>query len=416
MLGALGVHDGPTLVTLVRLHWALASLVLVWAGWRGGALVARGLAPPSPSTTQRSPEAAPAGWEGGLAGAALCALFPLLVRFSTHTLSELASTLCLVAALVVIGELREGEARDHRAKAVAAGLLLGAGIGLRIQYAPVAVIAGLWLLSGRRAWQCGRVAFTAALALLVFGVVDRLTWNDYFASYVAYVKFNLVDGGAAGFGTRPASWYLDQFVHRLPYGLILIGGASLAAFRASWPFVMSAVAVAVLHSLEPHKEERFVMVCWPLLLVAAGGALGGLLARARAWRPTNRGGSNRARRVSGALVLVAVAGVLLDGGLHCRGNDFVLPRARFAAQAWVGRQPDATGLLYDEPLFVGGNVWLGRRLPQLAFRPALLGDTLFSHVLVLRGSDAERAAKGAGFRVVFHVEDVVVLRRDNRDD
>jgi len=75
ILMRLGVRNGRTSITILHAHWALVSLVLVWAGWRGGALLARWherKAVPIP-VDESSP---PAGWQGGLVGAGLSASFP----------------------------------------------------------------------------------------------------------------------------------------------------------------------------------------------------------------------------------------------------------------------------------------------------------------------------------------------------
>ena len=105
--------------------------------------------------------------------------------------------------------------------------------------------------------------------------------------------------------------------------------------------------------------------------------------------------------------------VLGDGALHGRGNDFEgLTPDRFEAQAWAGRQPDVTGLLFDEPLFVGGYLWFGRPFPQVGYRPALLDNPLFSHVLVGRNSGEAKAAERAGFSQVYSAGDFVVLARN----
>jgi hypothetical protein len=168
--------------------------------------------------------------------------------------------------------------------------------------------------------------------------------------------------------------------------------------------------VVVLHSVQAHKEERFVMLVWPLVLVAAGGCLGAWVARAT----RERARWPRSPRLRAGFAAVVVAGILLDGGLHCRGNDFDLPPARYPAQAWVGHQADVTGLLYDEPLYVGGYVWFGRTFPQLQFEAELLDNPLFSHVLAGRDSQPARLAEGAGFSVVHIEGDFVVLRRNSR--
>lgn len=404
LLLKLGLRDGGLIAMSMRLHWALLSLGLVWAGWRGGCLLARRLG----AQPELVGDPAPTGWQGGLVGALLCAGFPWLVRFSTHTFSELASTIALTVALVLAGELVEkAPERGHR-KALAVGLLLGLGVGLRVQYGLVAPVLGIWLLIGRRAKPLAVVILASVAVLLLFGLVDRLTWKSWFASYIRYVQFNFVEGGAdAFFGTLPRSWYWSQLLHRLPYALWALALPALLGLRRSWALVLLALGIVAMHSFLGHKEERFVVLFWPLALIAAGGYVGAWAGRAR----TERARWPRSPQLRLCLAGAWLIGVLVDGGLHCGGNDFQLQPARFAAHAWVGKQADLTGLIYDEPLYVGGYLCFGRTLPQVQFKAELLDNPLFSHVLAGRDSQPARLAERSGFAVVHSEGDFVVLRR-----
>jgi hypothetical protein len=400
----LGVRNGRAIITLLQAHWALLSLVLVWAGWRGGALLSRW-----PDRKTAPPLAdellPPAGWQGGLVGAFLCATFPPLVRFSVHTFSELPSILCLVCALVLAGELAERGDPIRRGKVVLLGLLLGLGVCLRIQHATVPLFVALWFLWTRRFRVLLWASAIALLPVLFFGLLDLLTWGEFLGSYIRYVKFNLVQGGAASFGTSPSTWYWEQFLHRLPIGLSVLGLVCLLSLRTNWPFVGSAVGLVLLLSTQGHKEERFVMLCWPLLLIASAGAMGGWLHLVQTFSHQIRGSVRRG-------VAAVVALVLMDGALHCKGNDFPdLDATRFRAHAWIARQPDVTGLLYDQPFYVPGYMGFSHSFPQLEAHTPLLSNPLFSHVLLPRHSGLVGEAEHAGFTQVFSAGDYVVLRR-----
>jgi hypothetical protein len=417
LLMRLGVHDGVKLATILRGHWALLSLTLVWAGWRGGALLTRRLSAGGAGPAS-APDAPPAGWQGGLVAALLCTAFPLLVRFSIHTLSELPSILCLVWAVVLAGEIVEARGREERAKAAWMGVLLGLGICLRIQHAPVALVAVLWLLVARRFRPFAIVSAAALLPVALFGAVDWVTWGSPFSSFIAYVKFNLLEGGATSFGAFPWSWYWQQFIHRSPIGLFVLLGLGVLGLRASWPFLGAALGLVAILSTQAHKEERFAMLFWPLVLIAAAGYAGAWVAARTSASVARKPAPVRLRAwLARAALAGTVALVLGDGALHCRGNDFAdLTPLRYEAQAWAGRQPDVTGLLYDEPIFVGGGMWFGRPFPQLWFKPALLGNPLFSHVLVPRDSDSMRDAVRAGFTPVYPPTGrFVVLSRKARE-
>jgi GPI mannosyltransferase 3 len=410
LLVRLGVPEGITLATTLRAHWALLSLTMVWAAWRGSALLARRLRRvPAGSDANDLPH----GWQAGLLGALLCTAFPILVRFSVHTLSELASMICMVWALVLCGELVESPAKAS-AKTWWTGLLTGLGVCLRIQHAPVALVVAAWLLLARRGRTLASVVAVAMLPVALFGAVDWVTWGKPFASYIAYIKFNLIEKGADVFGTQPPGWYVRQFWNRLPVGLPLLGLLGLLGVRATWPFLASAVGLTALLSTQAHKEERFAMLAWPLLLVAAAGYAGAWLAArsSQASAAATPRPSRWRRAWTWAAAALGVALVLGDGAWHCGGNDFDgLTRSRFEAQAWIGRRPGVSGLLCDEPLYLGGYTWFGRPFPQLQFDAGLLANPLFSHVLVGRDPAQATAAQQAGFVVVHRAGDVVVLER-----
>jgi hypothetical protein len=417
LLMRLGVHDGSTIGKFLQAHWALLSMSLVWAGWRGGMLLARRLGPNrAMSGALASDGDAPLGWQGGLLGALLCAAFPLQVRFSIHTLSEQASILCMVCALVLTAELACTTGREGRRKAAGMGVILGLGVCLRIQHAPVPLVVALWLMVSRRFWLAVVATCASLLPVLVFGAVDWLTWGGFFASFIGYVKFNLIEGGAANFGTQPWTWYLEHFLQRLPMALPVLAILCIVGIRATWPFLASALGLTLLLSTQAHKEERFVMLFWPLVLIAAAATAGAWLSPRKPPAVGGDGARMGIRRLRPwllrSVILAALALVFVDGARHCRGNDFTgLDRGRYDAQAWAGRQPDMTGLLYDQPLYAGGYLWFGRNFPQLIFQADRLKNPLFSHVLVERTSGAIRDAERAGFVEVFSKDNFVVLHR-----
>jgi hypothetical protein len=322
----------------------------------------------------------------------------------------------MVWALVLTGELGESATPGRAGKAVWPGVLLGIGFALRIQHAPVALVIALWLLLARRPRQLALVTGMAFVPVLCFGAIDWLTWGGPFASYVGYIRFNLFEGGADLFGKMPAFWYGQTLWHRLPIGLPVVGLLCLLSLRQAWPFLASALGFVALLSTQAHKEERFAMLCWPLLLIPAAAAAGTWLAARparKAAEPDDDPPRSRRRTWLRRATVAALVGLLLaDGALHARGNDFpLLSPLRFQAQAWVGRQRELTGLVYDQPLYTGGYLWFGRPFPQLMYAPGLLGNPLTSHVLGPRDSDMVRSARLTGFVEAFSLGEFVVLRR-----
>ena len=407
LLELLGVRPGATIGWLLQLHWALVNLVLIAAAFRGGAWVARRCArqaatcaaPPEEALAARDTPAA-AGWQGGLLAAALVALFPMIVAYAPHTLSESPSMICFVVALALAAEMGEVPgARVAPARAIQLGALVGLGLCVRLANAPLALVAPLLLLVRRRFALLGWAALGALGPLALFALVDLVTWGKPLGAAIGYLRFNLIEGRAAGFGTAPWSWYLTRLFERAPWGLPVLLLPLLLGLRASWPFGLSAFLLVASLSTQGHKEERFVSAFWPFLIIGAAGVAGGWLAR----RPQ--------RRVPAAVVALAAALILADGLAGYRHADYAVKRAWMEMQRVTGEQPDLTGVIMESILFAGGSLFLDRPVPQLEFRAYLLRNPMISHALLAEGSDFEQQALRAGFRPIVTRDHVVLLRR-----
>lgn len=408
----LGVSEGPVLMALVRGLWAVINASLVIVAFRGGSSLARRLQGEAPDAAEHT---APAGWQGGLLAAALCAGFGLLVVYGGHVLTELPSMLCLVAGLVLTAEVAEQPRVDGPPallrKAAWSGCLLSLGACLRIANGPLTLVAPLWLLCTRRFRALLALAAAALLPVLVFGVADLFTWGSFAGSFVAYVKFNFIEGGAARFGTEGDYFYLERLWQTLPFGLPLLGAAALCGWRASWPYLVSAIALLAYLSREPHKEARFILMVWPLLLIAAGGPLGAWIARARGAASAGRSALARGAGMRWLVSIAVVLVVLIDGTRNTH-LDHWLERDRVGAHVWLARQGEAiTGVLIDWPIATGGGLTLGSPAPQLKFQPALLDNPLISHVVVRAGMAEELLSRRAGFEPVHREGSFVVLAR-----
>lgn len=247
----------------------------------------------------------------------------------------------------------------------------------------------------------------SVLPILVFGVVDRITWGRYFHSFISYVEFNIVQGRAADFGTAPLRWYLDKILSRQPVGIFLLLAVALIGIRRTWPFVIGAIGMFVLVSVQAHKEERFMILIWPLLLIASGAVAGQWLQEPR----------NTARRCTPLRLLrvIAVLGgsafVLWESFMHVRGHDLRLSRSRLNAEVWVAERTTTTGLLVDWNLYTGGYLWFGRTLPLVNYQRELLANRIFSHVVVARRHPFNRLAKKSGFVAVWEEDSILVYER-----
>ncbi len=389
-----GVREGRTLGRLLALNWSLASLLLVFAARRAGAWMVRA----SPNELAVSGESAEL--VGGLVAAALVATFPLLVKFAPQTLSENGSMLALVWGLVFSAESIEERGVESRRRAGYAGLCLGLGVCLRIANGPLALVPFVWLVAKRRFRDAATLAGLALVPVVAFGLLDLATWGGFLSSFVAYLKFNFVEARATEFGVEPFAFYFVRAFERLPFALPLLVVPALAALRVTWPFVVSGLGMVVVLSSQPHKEERFVVLAWAYLLIAASAGWSRFMLAS---------GRRTEARVIGALLALGL--VVADGWARLRLRDFDQSQAVLDAQAWVGHRADATGLFVDDPYLTGGYLALGTSIPMTFFDQELLENPLYNYVITRRGSGQARLASAHGFRVIRTRRGRVVLFR-----
>jgi hypothetical protein len=110
----------------------------------------------------------------------------------------------------------------------------------------------------------------ATAFLLAAAIVDRGVYGRWVVPTVANVRFNVLENGSSVFGEHPPHWYAT---HGLPAMLasllpLVVHGAIAASsyvHAPRWPLALAAWGVAV-HSALPHKEFRFILPSFELLL------------------------------------------------------------------------------------------------------------------------------------------------------
>ena len=238
-----------------------------------------------------------------------------LAGFAHKPMTEFVAT----AALVPLLALCVRPAGLHERSVWPTVGLAGA---VRLQYAPLAlVLLGVVFL---RSQGKMRLALAAAGLVLAVGVFDAVTWDGVlFHSYVTNVRFNLALGAMRA-GESPPWQYLEWLaIAGAGLGVPCVVAALLRPGRYAFLLALIALVLAI-HSLQEHKEYRFVFVVVPLWLLIGAD----LVARAaefghRAHRlgSPERGeqGPERGARVperwigataAGLFVAVSVAGVL----------------------------------------------------------------------------------------------------------
>ena len=202
------------------------------------------------------------------------ALWYELAGFAHKPMTEFVATALATALLALCAR---GPREAGPGAAWLAALLAVLTAAVRVQYAPLALaLFGLFLLRAGKAARAHAAA--AALAFLAaVGVFDALSWDGgAFHSYRANFEFNLAID-------RPAVWPGYQY----PLWMLYTGGgASVLCMAAAlldprrYGFLLALIAaVLVVHSLEPHKEYRFVFAVVPLWLLVGAGAVSRLAGR-----------------------------------------------------------------------------------------------------------------------------------------
>jgi phosphatidylinositol glycan class B len=218
-----------------------------------------------------------------LCGLGACA-FPAHLLYGSRALAEVASTPFLTFAVWLLlpwglaGRMvRPFHARGGRV--FLAGVLLGLSTLLRYQNAVLvpAIVVIVVMRAGLRPglW----VAAGVALLLLGGGLLDWLTWGRPFQSFVVYLRFNLVEGGANQWGIAKRGFYLRTMWSCNGPAVLLLAVGFVASLRRAWPIALLALLYLGALVEVPHKELRFLVPVLPLFLLCAAVGLGVLIER-----------------------------------------------------------------------------------------------------------------------------------------
>ncbi len=220
------------------------------------------------------------GWPAALIALALSATWYQLVYYAPKALSEMVAGDFLLPGLY-FGFFAGGKNEAQRTRLLVAGLFCGLALALRMQLAPVVLLAFLWF--ARVDWKRRSLwlLLGAALPLLLFGMVDALTWSYPFQSYIENFRANAGMFRHNPFGTEPVYWYFRELLKSLSVLTIFVLAGIWEAPFLGW----IVLALLLPHSFVPHKELRFLTPILPALVLLA--SLG--LARVSAMASSGRG-------------------------------------------------------------------------------------------------------------------------------
>lgn len=317
-------------------------------------------------------------------GASIFALVAPAVYFAPRALSENASALPVVWGFALALPQRAG-----RSQVFIGSCLLGAATLLRLQNG-VFCIGLLAILVSRRRWDClGVAAGGTSLWVLIYGLIDRLTWGGWFHSAIVYLQFNLVDGGASMWGTAPFFYYVAALWTSMGCAAILMGSLVLRAVFQAPGLLAVSLAFFLLHSYEPHKELRFILPVLPLFCALAGVGLDTLAS----WSlPTLH------RACAAALVALSLFSFshfhrLTFGQIGQRDAANPPDASAYDASGSVNRlllaayrERDLRGLEIQgtELAWTGGYSYLHRRVPLYQDSAPPADDHFFDYVIVSR--------------------------------
>ena len=288
---------------------------------------------------------------------------------------------------------------------------------VRVQYAPLALLLlGVFFLRTDKKVQ---LVVASGVFLLAVGVFDAVTWDGgLFHSYITNIRFNLiVDQGRAG----------ETPIYQFLWWLLLasVGLSALCMVVAlrdlrRYGFLLAMVGLVVLiHSVQAHKEYRFVFAVIPLWLVVGADMVARVRVNARVW----------------GLVGVLFAVVSLCGILNAlpaqdqvyrgysketgkvgfiRGQDPI-----FAVYRYLAHAPGVLGVWQaDRPYYnLPGYYYLHREIPFYdAFSGRVINkdmETISASVSHIVSGDINLTIPG--YTVEKNFGDVQIWRRDEND-
>lgn len=160
-----------------------------------------------------------------------------------------------------------------KSSALWAGVLFGLSFEFRYQMALAVVGFVAWLLFvGKPNWKYLGLLIVGGLTVVGVGtLIDRWFYNEWVFAPWNYLAQNLIEGKAAGFGTKPWYGYIEYIFERgiPPLSLVYLAATGWFCWRyrkdpITWSFLFFFVA----HSALSRKDIRFMFPMLPFLSVA----------------------------------------------------------------------------------------------------------------------------------------------------
>ncbi len=340
-----------------------------------------------------------------------------LIGFAHKPMTEFVATAPLAALLA----LSVRPSVDN-ARAVWTAAFLGVlSAAIRLQYAPLALalLGIVFLRTGKRS----QLALAGAGFAAAFGLFDAIAWDGgLFHSYVTNLRYNLMAGPMRA-GESPAYQFLLWLALAGLGSSLLCVAMALRRLRRYGLLLGLIALILLVHSLQAHKEYRFIFAVIPLWLLIGADLLAGLAAR-----------GDRPRRLAGlasaGFAAVSLAGILnllphqdrvhqawsRETGVvgFVRNQDPIFPAYRYLARA-----PGVTAVWQvDRPYYnLPGYYYLHRKIPfyDIDTGRGLQGNVQVVSSLVSHIVSADPGFSVPGYSLEQEFGEVRILRREQSD-
>ena len=340
--------------------------------------------------------------------AIFCAFWYELIYFSFRPLSDVVSAYFLLAAFACL------TCKTHKGAAWLFGICNALALAIRLQLLPATIylLALSFITFERRQLLRSLAAFGGIVALA--GLLDYLTWGQWFASYYNTYLFQWIFGASNMWGTQDASFFLVALM-QTSFGLLpvaLIFGSIYV--KRLWPLIGLLIVLIAVHSLIPHKEYRFIFAVVPILLIVTA-AVCDLLLELLSPEPDNRGWQTRlAVPVFLAISIVGILNGLPGEACVYQFRPLFKRQEDKLAFLYLSKQADITGLNVHSSACMwwgsGGYYYLHQNVP--IYFTTHRSDQLkiaqwISHLLCAKSDrfwpDFECLSKFADLRILRHV-------------
>ena len=285
-----------------------------------------------------------------------------IVYFSFRPLTEALAWDFLLLALASASRPHEELSRRRIATI---GLYLGVSFVLRMHLFPGLLFCALWIgrFEVRKRWL--PLLLGGLPPIIVFGVVDWITWGGLFHSYTQAIAINLLQGKAMSFGVRPLYWYFQLVYHLWAGALPALCFLILIRSRSSTLWIGVSLSIILSHSLIAHKEYRFIFPAVACLIIVA--AMGSAECITMLQNYSNQKVVRYLSATAAALWVATSASLAFAPGFS---DNWFLSRQLIDASFWLSSQPDLCGLLiYDYKwTLTGGYAHLHRNIPVYSLR------------------------------------------------